>query len=198
MHDGNERLAHDVAVLAAMAEQMAGYLDSDQLSWPAPRAGMPAMTLGGYLLREHRLTALANLLSSEQQARLSAAIAQFNQALSGRVVRFEQKANGELEVRLRQWEAHIRDIDADTFGRTSNYDTVVEVRAIIQAFLDRLNMPPYHTEQRPLQQLALLDTRLRNRFRPGDFVWPAEWAPAYPQPTFWWLYGAPRTREDVP
>jgi len=196
MHDGNERLAQDVAVLEAMAEQMAGYLDSDQLSWPAPHGGMPAMTLGGYLLREHRLTGLPHLLSNEQQARVSAAVAQFNQALRDRVVRSEQKAHGELEVRLRQWDAHIRDIDHDTFGRTSNYDTVVEVRAIIQALLDRLSMPPYHTEQRSLEQLALLDTRLRNRFRPGDFVWPADWASAYPPSTYWWLYGAPRTVED--
>ena len=196
MHDGNERLAQDVAVLEAMAGQMADYLDREQLSWPAPRGGMPAMTLGGYLLREHRLKGLSHLLSSEQLARVGAAITQFNQALSDRIVRSEHKAHGELEVRLRQWDAHIRDIDHDTFGRTSNYDTVVEVRAIIQALLDRLSMPPYHTEQRSLDQLALLDTRLRNRFRPGDFVWPAEWAPAYPQPTFWWLYGAPRTPEE--
>ena len=196
MHNGNERLAQDVAVLEAMAGQMAAYLDSDQLSWPAPRGGMPAMTLGGYLLREHRLTSLSHLLSGEQQARLSAAIAQFNQALVDRVVRLEQKAQGELDVRLRQWDAHIRDIDHDAFGRTSNYDTVVEVRAIIQAVLDRLSMPPYHTDQRPTEQLALLDTRLRNRFRPGDFVWPADWATAYPQPAYWWLYGAPRTAHN--
>ena len=52
MHDGNQRLAQDAAALGAMASQMAEYLDSDILFWPAPRGGMPMLTLGGYLLRE--------------------------------------------------------------------------------------------------------------------------------------------------
>ncbi len=60
MHDGNERLAQDVAVLSAMAEQMPEYLDSDILYWPSPRGGMPALTPGGYLLREQRLLALSS------------------------------------------------------------------------------------------------------------------------------------------
>ncbi len=82
-------------------------------------------------------------------------------------------------------------LDRGAFDRSSNYDTAVETRAIIQALLDRLSMPPYRAEARPQQHLALLDTRLRNIWRPGDFVWPTEWAGAYPQEQ-WWLYGAPR------
>lgn len=192
MHDGNERLAHDLAVLSAMAEQMPAYLDSDILYWPAPRGGMPALTLGGYLLREQRLLALRHLLSAAQQAELDAAVARFNAALADRVVRFETKAHKELEARLRQWEETLKDMDRGAFDRSSNYDTAVETRAIIQALLDRLSMPPYRAEDRPQQHLALLDTRLHNIWRPGDFVWPAEWATAYPQPGQWWLYGAPR------
>lgn len=193
MPDGNERLTHDVAVLAAMAEQIPEYLDSDILYWPAPRGGMPALTLGGYLLREQRLLALRHLLSAGQQAELDAAVAQFNAALADRVVRFETKAHKELDARLRQWEETIKDMERGSFDRSSNYSTAVETRAIIQALLDRLSMPPYHAEGRPQQHLGLLDTRLRNMWRPGDFVWPAEWAAAYPQAGRWWLYGAPRT-----
>ncbi len=192
MNEENERLTQDAAVLVAMAEQMPGYLDSDTLFWPAPRGGMPALTLGGYLLREHRLLALANRLPVEQQAQLSEAITQFNQALVDRVVRFEKKAHHELEARLRQWEESLKDLERGTFDRTSNYANAVETRAVIQALLNRLSMPPYRTEERPLQRLSTLDTRLRNQFQPGDFVWPEAWAAAYPQPDYWWLYGSPR------
>ncbi len=198
MHDGNERLGHDLAVLAAMAEQMPEYLDSDILYWPAPRAGMPTLTLGGYLLREQRLLALRHLLSAGQQAQLDAAMAQFNAALADRVVRFETKAHKELEARLRQWEETLKDMDRGAFDRSSNYDTAVETRAIIHALLDRLSLPPFRAEARPQQHLSVLDTRLRNMWQPGEFVWPAEWAGAYPQAGQWWLYGAPRTREDRP
>lgn len=197
MHDGHERLGQDAAVLAAMAEQMDQYLDSDILFWPAPRGGMPALTLGGYLLREYRLRKLAGLLPAEQQAQTSAAMTRFNQVLADRVVRFEKKAHHELEARLRQWEEYLKDMDRGTFDRSSNYSTAVETRAIIQAILERLAMPPYETEARPKQHLALLDTRLRNIWQAGEFVWPAEWAAAYPQSDYWWLYGTPRVTDNT-
>lgn len=195
MYEENERLGQDVAVLSAMAEQMPEYLDSDILFWPAPRGGMPALTLGGYLLREHRLLALAGLLTVEQQMEVNEALTRFNQALANRVVRFEKKAHHELEARLRQWEEYLKDMDRGTFDRSSNYATAVETRAIIQALLNRLGMPPYRTEARPEQHLATLDTRLRGRWQPGDFVWPAAWEPAYPREAYWWLYGSPRVTE---
>ena len=198
MHDGSERLAQDAAVLAAMAEQMPEYLDSDILYWPSPRAGMPALTLGGYLLREYRLSALAGLLPAELQAQVGKGITHFNQALADRVVRFEKKAHHELEARLRQWEEYLKDMDRGAFDRSSNYDTAVETRAIIQALIDRLAMPPYRTEARPLQHLATLDTRLRGRFQSGEFIWPVEWASAYPRNEYWWLFGNPRISEKDP
>lgn len=198
MYEENERLGQDAAVLSAMAEQMPEYLDSDILFWPAPRGGMPALTLGGYLLREHRLLALAGLLTAEQQMEVNEALTRFNQALANRVVRFEKKAPHELEARLRQWEEYLKDMDRGTFDRSSNYATAVETRAIIQALLNRLGMPPYRTEARPEQHLATLDTRLRGHWQPGDFVWPAAWEPAYPREAYWWLYGSPRVTERDP
>lgn len=198
MYEENERLGQDAAVLSAMAEHMPEYLDSDILFWPAPRGGMPALTLGGYLLREHRLLALAGLLTAEQQMEVNEALTRFNQALADRVVRFEKKAHHELEARLRQWEEYLKDMDRGTFDRSSNYATAVEARAIIQALLNRLGMPPYRTEARPEQHLATLDTRLRGRWQPGDFVWPAAWEPAYPREAYWWLYGSPRVTERDP
>lgn len=196
MHEGNQRLVDDAAALGAMAGQMAEYLDSDILFWPAPKGGMPTLTLGGYLLREHRLLGLPQLLTAEQRAQVDAAVFQFNQALADRVVRFETKAHHELEARLRQWEEYLKDIDRGTFDRTSNYSTAVETRVMIEALLNRLGMPPYRAEERPAQHLATLDTRLRRRWQSGDFVWPEAWAPAYPRSDYWWLYGSPRATAD--
>lgn len=196
MHDGNERLAQDVAALAAMAGQMAEYLDSEILFWPLGRGNMPMLTLGGYLLREHRLLALPGLLTPEQRTQVDAAVFQFNQALADRVVRFETKAQHELEARLRQWEETVKEIGNGTLVKSSNYATVVETRAMIHALLDRLSLPPYRAEARPSQHLALLDTRLQGRWQSGDFVWPAEWEPAYPRSEYWWLYGSPRVAKS--
>ena len=197
MQDGNERLAQDVATLGAMAGQMAEYLDSEILFWPLGRNNMPMLTLGGYLLREHRLLALPNLLTPEQRAQVDAAILQFNQALADRVVRFEAKAHHELEARLRQWTETLKEMEHGTLQRSSNYATVVETRAMIHALNERLSMPPFRTESRLGQQVALLDTRLQGRWTPGEFVWPPEWHPAYPRGEYWWLYGTPRAARQT-
>ncbi len=196
MHDGSERLAQDAAVLGAMAGQMAEYLDSEILFWPLGRSNMPMLTLGGYLLREHRLLALPELLTDEQRTQVDAAVFQFNQALADRVVRFEAKAHHELEARLRQWEEYLKEAEHGMLQRSSNYSTVVETRTMIHALLDRLSLPPYRVESRPSQHLTLLDTRLQGRWQPGDFVWPAAWQPAYPRAEYWWLYGQPRAAGD--
>lgn len=195
MPDGTEKLAQDVAILSAMAGNMAAYLDSDVLFWPLSYANMPMLTLGGYLMREHRLLALRDQLTAEQQAEVDTAMAQFNEALAERIVRFEGKAHNELDARLRQWEAYLKDIARGTFDTTSNYDTAVETRAMIAALIDRLQMPPYQLAERPQQHLAVLDSQLRNHWRTGDFVWPQAWTPAYPTPAYWWLYGGVREPE---
>lgn len=191
MDYGAEKLARDVDIVEAMSAEMGEYLDSDVLFWPmSQKAGMPMLTLGGYLMREHRLQALRDQLSETDQARLDAAVKRFNDTLANRVVRFETKANHELEARLRQWQEYLRDLDRGTADKTSNYDTAVETRAMIDALIKRLEMPPYQLEKRSVDHLAVLDTTLRDRWRPGEFVWPDGWQPAYPPRKDWWLYGS--------
>lgn len=197
MTNGSERLGRDVAALSAMADEMAAYLDSDILFWPLSRSGMPSLTLGGYLMREHRLQALRDQLSAGQQAQLDNAVSSYNQTLAERIVRFETKANHELGARLRQWEEYLKDVDRGSADKASNYDTGVETRVMIAALIDRLSMPPYRLEERAVSHLALLDDRLRNRFARGPFVWPEAWEPAYPAAAYWWLYGAPRVKENA-
>ncbi len=192
MATGNGKLSRDVDVLEAMAAEMETYLDSDVLFWPLS-GSLPRLTLGGYLMREHRLLALRDLLSEEEQARVEAAVTQVNQALDERIVRFETKANNELEARIRQWNEHLK--DAVNEGTITGYASAVEVRLMIEAIINRLSMPPYQLDGRITQQVGLLDGRLRNLWIPGDFIYPTEWQPAYPQATYWYLYGSVRQRK---
>lgn len=192
MDNGAEKLARDLDIMEAMSVEMGEYLDSDVLFWPMSGKGgtMPMLTLGGYLMREHRLLALDDQLDEMDKERLDATVDRFNQALEDRIVRFETKANSELEARLRQWQEYLRDLDRGSADKTSNYATAVETRAMIDALINRLEMPPYQLDMRSLQNLAALDTTLRDRWLPGDFVWPAGWQPAYPVDKDWWLYGS--------
>lgn len=192
MTHSDEKLSRDVSVLSAMAGEMEAYLDSDVLFWHMADAGMPALTLGGYLMRQHRLLALYDSLTAEEQAEVDAAVEKFNKTLEERIVRFEQKAHRELDARLRQWEEYLKDVERGQASAKSNYATTVEVRAMIAALADYLEMAPYQLDDRVQQRTALLDKRLRPRWDAGDFVWPAAWQDAYPKPAYWWLYGTPR------
>lgn len=191
MDTGAEKLAQDVDIVEAMSVEMGEYLDSDVLFWPmSGKAAMPMLTLGGYLMREHRLLALSDQLSEVDRERLATTIQRVNEDLANRVVRFETKANHELEARLRQWQEYLRDLDRGTADKTSNYTTAVETRAMIDALIERLQLPPYQLNDQSVKHLGVLDTTLRDRWRPGDFVWPDGWQPAYPPREDWWLYGS--------
>lgn len=196
MTDGIEKLTQDVAIMSAMAAEMDAYLMSDVLFWNMSVSNMPALTLGGYLMRQHRALILRDLLDEKAQAELDTAVHTFNSALVEKVVRFEQKNHRELEARLRQWAEYLRDVEQGIATHTSNYATAVESRAMISAIIDALDLPPYELEERANNQAALLDNQLRRRWEAGDFVWPAEWTPAYPKPEYWWLYGRPKVRRS--
>lgn len=195
MDKSTEKLAQDLSILSAMASEMERYLNSDVLFWHMGTSHMPALTLGGYLMRQHRLLNLQNLLSTAQLSELDAVVLQYNNALVDKIVRFEQKAQNELEARLRQWGEYLKDVDRGTANSKSNYQTAVESRAMIAAIQGQMQLPPYALDPRSSEQITLLDNQLRRQWQPGEFVWPDGWQPAYPQTAYWWLYGKPREKQ---
>lgn len=192
MENSDKKLAQDLAVMQAMASQTADYLKSETLFWPMGYSDMPKLTLGGFWLRQHRLKALHNLLTSEQQTQLSAAMKTFETAVSNQIVRTEQRAHTELTARVRQWGEYLRDVAGGKSIEIAAYAAQVEVRAIIAALISQLQQSPYTLDSSLLESILQQDKGLRARWHSGPFVWPAEWQPAYPEPEFWWLYGRPK------
>ncbi len=192
MTDSDKKLAQDLTILQAMASQTADYLKSETLFWPMGFSQMPKLTLGGFWLRQHRLTALHTLLTGEQQAQLSIAIKTFETAVSNQIVRTEQRTYTELEARIRQWGEYLRDVSGGKSAEIAGYAAQVEVRAIIAALIAQLQQPPYRLNPAQVESVLAQDKALRARWHSGPFVWPDKWQPAYPQPEFWWLYGRPK------
>jgi hypothetical protein len=183
------KLVQDVTILAEMAGEMADYLRSDVLFWQMMKGGLPKLTLGGYLMRQHRLLVLSALLSDEEQVVVDTAVTQFNQALAEKIVRLEQKAHQELEARIRQWAEYLKDFRWERGAALAGYASAVETRVMMTAVTDKLQLPPYQLNPRITEQIALLDGILRSRWRSGPFLWPEVWQRAYPQADYWYLYG---------
>jgi hypothetical protein len=190
MLDEVGKLTQDVTILAEMAGEMADYLRSDVLYWQMMKGGLPKLTLGGYLMRQHRLLALPELLTDEEQAVVDTAVTQFNHTLVEKIVRLEQKAHQELEARIRQWAEYLKDFRWERGAAAAGYTSAVENRVMITAVIDKLQMPPYQLNTRLTEQLALLDGNLRSHWRSGPFLWPQAWQSAYPKADYWYLYGA--------
>jgi len=191
--EGIEKLKRDLVVLEVMAGLIDEYLLSDVLFYPTSRTDLPKVTLGGYLMRQHRLLQLRDLLDMEEQSRLHDAISQYNGALEEKVVRFEAKAHTELDARLRQWQEYLREVKRGV--NVAYYESAVDTRAMIEALIAQMRIPPYELDEEIPRNLALLDRELSRVWERGDFIWPREWKPAYPREEYWWLYGHPRKRD---
>jgi hypothetical protein len=176
-------------ILAEMAGEMEAYLRSDVLFWPLMKGGLPQLTLGGYLMRQHRLLALRDLLPPEAQEVVDTAVSQFNQTLVEKIVMLEQKAHQELAARIRQWSQYLKDLQWEKRVAAANYASAVETRVMMTAVTDQLQLPPYQLKPRITEQIKLLDDNLRRRWQTGPFIWSEDWRPAYPQNEYWWLYG---------
>lgn len=187
----NERqlLERDLMILEAMVKDLDAYLMSESMWWAMAQSDMPRLTLGGCLMRRHRLLILQNQLDREQQKRLVAAIQQFDEVLDEKVIRFEYRAHQELRARISEWAGNLRELKSNVMAEIEHYANVVDTRVVITATLDKLQEPPYQPAEKITQELAHLDQNLRNRWQAGEFIWPLVWKPAYPRDKYWYLYG---------
>jgi hypothetical protein len=192
MNEEHTVLLYDLLILEEMAANMDAYLVSDARDWIIPRSNMPKLTIGGYLMRQHRLLVLENALGAEDAARLRAAIKIFDAALLEKVVRFENRAHQELHSRIGEWVSYLRDLGSRSSSEVNYYAGIVDTRVVIASLIDKLQEQPYKLEKGVLEELDDLDKNLRVRLADYGFVWDTVWMPAYPQKIYWWLYGCPR------
>ena len=189
-----EKLEADLAVLEFMVSKMAGYLAGNNLFGPT-NGKMPKTTLGGFLMRHYRLNALRVMLPTAVTQRIEQVNMQFEDIRRNNIVRTEKKGTQEFGARLRQWEAYIREVRRDTKTHAVYYGTAVEPRAMLAELHKMLTTPPYKFSDKLTERLDLLDAGLSGVWQTGEFVWPEQWAIAYPAQAYWWLYGQPVNTE---
>ena len=197
MNNESQILQTDLTILEEMVIEMEPYLMSESIRWSMTKQERPELSIGGCLMRQHRLQALRDRLSPEEQSRVDAAIKQFDLTLVERVVRFECRTHQELHVRLGEWTGYLRcltqyDGTKIAKARIARYASEVDTRVVITALIDKIRCPPYELDRRIPEQIATLDRSLRNRWQAGEFVWSPVWQLAYPLDRYWWLYGKPK------
>jgi hypothetical protein len=175
-----------------MVAEMDGYLMSEATHWTMEKGDMPKLTIGGCLMRRHRLQVAKGILAEKDQKRLGQAVNSFDKALTENVVRIEKRLHTELRARLSEWSNYLRHMASRMMADVDYYASVVDTRVVITAMIDELQKPTYQFDRRIWEQVNTLDQNLKGRWQDGAFVWPAIWQPAYPPEKYWWLYGRPK------
>jgi hypothetical protein len=183
-------LAKDAAHARDMAEHLDPYLYQDELYGTLGRS-KPKLTVGGLLLRLHRLEALQEQLAPAQAEAFVLAQAGLESARADWATRYGEKIKHELQARQRSFVWFLDDCDEKPKTCVSAYPVEAEKRTIIHHLLAEGETRGLDLAEESRLQAAL-DDRLRRRFKPGAFIWPAALQPAYPSGRFWWLYGGPK------
>lgn len=152
------------------------------------RSGRSSLSVG---LISLNLRWLRPVVETEDQNRLQSVAAELAAVRDKWRVAWERKAAAELRSRLNLWREYLSDLEGRP-GLGSSYPQEVRNRAIAVDLLDAAGHQP---EIKTLSaSLDAVDTRLRDSFQPGKFVWPQAPESAFPAEPFWFLYGRPQSR----
>ncbi len=183
-------LDQDLAFVEAMSAELKSYLLANELYWPlrGPGGVLPQGTLGGLLLRLHRLIVLSDQLSPEDRMRVKELTGWVEDELNTWRVQVDARLKREVRARLRGWAQYLDELEQNPDRYAPDYRAQVEGRTVLALLLERLEELPDL-----VQELAALDSRLRGLTEPGPFVWDEVQQPAFPPGRFWWLYVQPVT-----
>lgn len=190
-------LEHDLLVVEATASGLKSYLLGESIYWALgkPRPGdyyLPQGTLGGLLMRLHRLKALRDDLSPEAQRRLHEAAATVDEELERWRVQAEEKAAREAKTRISTWRQFIEEMEQNPRRYVPEYPTQVEGRTALAFLIPLAGEVDKDGKER---QVRAVDSLLQTLPAEHTFVWPDTLRPAYPENDFWWLYFKPLPEE---
>lgn len=192
MNEARQTVQRDLEILEMMVAEIDEYLMSEATHWMMKKGDMPKLTIGGCLMRCHRLPIVRSQLDVTAQKRLDQAQQSFSDALTEKIVHCEKRMHQELNARLSDWSHYLGHMTSRIATDVEHYANVVDTRVVMAAIIDELQKPAYQFKARVLEDVTTLDNNLHGRWQIGEFVWPAVWQPAYPPETYWWLYGRPK------
>ncbi len=179
----------ELKILSSMVAHLTPYLYEDELFGHISN-NLPKLTIGGLLLRLHRLEGLAQTLSSGQRQEVQQARDHFDSMRYEWQNHYTQKIVQEIGARINSIKWYLDDCAENMAGCDSGWPNEAEKRTMIahlEAEAVRLDALPKDLKA----SIGALDTQMRRFYRPGNFIWDEQLLPVYPREDFWWLYGRP-------
>jgi hypothetical protein len=199
MADKRYALDRDLKEAVAMAKALDSYVKQDQL-YASTGGGffssMPAMTIGGLLMRLRRLDVLRDKLSVKQSAELKQAVQQHQVVRKEWREHYKQKMLYEANSRLDAMRTFFDECSTAPQTCAQIYGPEASRRTIVQELMMALDELDIGSEE-IVNKARATDSRLHRVLQPADsFIWSGELEPAYPQDVFWWLYQRPPSSKN--
>lgn len=179
----------ELNIVSSMVAHLTPYLYEDELFGHISN-NLPKLTIGGLLLRLHRLEGLADTLTAGQRQELQKARDHFEGMRYEWQSHYIDKILQEIRARINAIKWYLDDCAENAAGCDSGWPNEAEKRTMIahlQQAAQRLDALPKDLKA----SIAGLDSQMRRFYRPGEFIWDERLQPVYPRDDFWWLYGRP-------
>jgi hypothetical protein len=183
-------LDRDVRAVEAMAENLTPYIYEEEL-FGRLDASLPRLTLGGLLMRFHRLEALRDQLTPEQQAVVRKAQQKFEEVRREWPVHYEGKLQHELRSRLVALGQYLQEAEEHPRLGLENFASSMEKRVMVEALKDAAEEQGVWTDELKGTLLST-DNRISRLIERGSFIWDSRVEAAYPPDKFWFLYASYR------
>jgi hypothetical protein len=179
-------LDRDMRTVEAMASRLKPYVYENELYGLMP-GDLPKLTVGGLLMRLHRLSAISGTLSPGQREALQKARQQTDEVRREWTVAYEGKITREFQARLTALNQFLNEYPDNPRSASENYPSEAEKRTILEALTDEAaNLNILTADMK--NALGATDNKIRRYTQPSSFIWDERLRPAYPQDKYWFLH----------
>jgi len=168
------------------------YLESKDLFWQLPGIGREpgfafgALTIGVVLFMLKRVKGRS--VDEKQTTERGEYETRIFQSKIHHEKAWMKKVGQDFTSRVRLWEKFLNESREDRLAAVNSYSTHVSQRVIMQLLWEEQDASSLLLT--PLQfMIQTMDAVLKQVFNPGEFIWEPELKTAFPEGTYWYLYG---------
>lgn len=191
MKSNTYNIKRDLYELTTMSQSLEQYTRDPEV-YHNPQgmfSKMPPMTLGTFLLRLRRISALQTQLDVGERAQLEIAIKNHNQVVEAWAVHYEQKLQEEVEMRVNAIQRYLNELSDKPEDYANDYHPEQYSRTIIAELINHNQS----NDVSPISQelatsLELVDEQWRAITKDSYFHWDERLREVYPEDHYWWLY----------
>ena len=186
-------ISQDLKEAQALVNALVPYVYQDQLYGNAGGgffSRLPALTLGGILLRLKRLDVLQPEMTDKQRTTFDSVIEKNADIAKEWRSHYEGKMLREANSRLDAMRMYFNECASNMKLCASQYLPEALRRTTVQVLLEELK--DWGVEDDDLTtKVRARDGELRRYVQPSDFVWSPSLASVYDSKVYWWLYNRP-------